>query len=76
MERVVGDFTDATEGIWNPSELSARLHHDAERGFVDFDTDGTSFHWEFEQSGDYVSRELLDHLQGFARTHLPGLDRK
>ena len=72
MERVVGHFADATEGTWNLSELSARLHHDAEKGFIDFDTDGKGFQWEFEQSGDYVSRELLDHLQAFARTHLPG----
>jgi hypothetical protein len=72
LERVVGHFADATEGTWNLSDLSARLHHDAERGFIDFDTDGRSFHWEFEQSGDYVSQELLDHLQAFARTHLPG----
>jgi hypothetical protein len=66
LERVVGHFADATEGTWNLSDLSARLHHDAERGFIDFDTDGRSFHWEFEQSGDYVSQELLDHLQAFA----------
>jgi hypothetical protein len=72
LERVVGHFADATEGTWNLSDLSARLHHGAEKGFIDFDTDGKGFHWEFEQSGDYVSQELLDHLQAFAHTHLPG----
>ena len=72
LECLVAHFADATEGTWGLSELSARLHHSAGRGFLDFDTNGRSFHWEFEQPGDYVSQELLNQLQAFAHAELPG----
>ena len=72
FETVVGHFADATGGAWDLSELEGKMDWRAERGAVDFEVAGVAYHWEFEQIADYVSSELLKHIELFARTHLPG----
>jgi hypothetical protein len=72
LERVVGYFADAAQPDWQLAELSGDLDFDAGRGTIEFEVTGIPYRWEFEQTGDWVSRELIELLARFARSHLPG----
>jgi hypothetical protein len=64
---LVDEVAQATQGAWQPENVTSSFDEDSDRWVVTFAEGGTPVTWRFSQSGDNLSTTLIDKLNAHAQ---------
>lgn len=69
---LVEEVAQTTNNDWDPQDINANFDRGNNRAVIEFQANGDSYRWEFDQYGDYINDGFFDSLNQFSDQNLKG----